>query len=208
MRDVSELERQLAEKDKEIAALRQQLQDEVGTLKRLIELTTMLNSTLNLGDLLRLIMTDAAELLRAETSLLALVDEETGEMIFEVATGTAAQEIVKHRNPPGRGITGWVVQNAQPALVDNPAEDPRFYREIDRATGLETRNILVVPLRVKDKVIGATAVINKLDAPSFSQKDLELAEALASQAAVAIDNARLYAGLTDALVTSRLSYRL
>jgi GAF domain-containing protein len=202
------LQSQLEQKDQEIAGLKRLLEEEVGTLNQLIQVTTMLNSTLNLSDLLQLIMTSAADLLHAETSSLMLVDEETGEMTFEVATGEPGQEVVKYRVPPGQGIAGWVVQNAQPLVIDNPAEDERFYDRLDKATGFETRNMLAVPLQVKDRVIGVVEVINKLDAPGFSQKDLELAVALTNQASVAIDNTRMYARLADAVVTSRLSYRL
>lgn len=208
MTDGNDLQTQLAEKDREITELRQQLQDEVGTLNQLIQVTTMLNSTLNLSDLLQLIMTSAAELLHAETSSLMLVDEETGELTFEVATGEPGQEVIKYRVPPGQGIAGFVVENAQPLVIDNPAEDPRFYDRLDKATGFETRNILAVPLMVKDRVIGVVEVINKMDAPNFSKKDMELAVALTNQASVAIDNTRMYARLADAVVTSRLSYRL
>jgi GAF domain-containing protein len=196
------------ELQQEIADLRRQLQEEVGTLNRLIQVTTQLNSTLNLSDLLQLIMQSAADLLHAETSSLMLVDEETQELTFEVATGEPGEEVVKYRVPPGQGIAGWVVENAQPLLIDNPGEDPRFYGQIDKSIGFETRNILAVPLMVKDRVIGVVEVINKLDAPGFTQKDLELAVALTNQASVAIDNTRMYARLADAVVTSRLSYRL
>jgi GAF domain-containing protein len=188
--------------------LRRRLEDEVGTLNRLIQVTTVLNSTLNLQDLLQLIMDSATDLLNAETSSLMLVDEETGELTFDVATGEPGREVVKYRVPPGQGIAGWVVQNAQPLQIDDPKSDPRFYDRIDKSINFETRNILAVPLQVKDRVIGVVEVINKKGAPSFTQKDTELATALTNQASVAIDNTRMYARLADAVVTSRLSYRL
>jgi GAF domain-containing protein len=188
--------------------LRRRLDEEVGTLNRLIQVTTMLNSTLNVQDLLQLIMNSASDLLNAETSSLMLVDEETGELTFDVATGESGQEVVKYRVPPGQGIAGWVVQNGQPLMIDDPKSDPRFYNRIDKSINFETRNILAVPLQVKDRVLGVVEVINKKDAPKFSQKDLELATALTNQASVAIDNTRMYARLADAVVTSRLSYRL
>jgi GAF domain-containing protein len=137
-----------------------------------------------------------------------LVDEETGELTFDVATGEPGREVVKYRVPPGQGIAGWVVQNAQPLQIDDPKSDPRFYDRIDKSINFETRNILAVPLQVKDRVIGVVEVINKKGAPSFTQKDTELATALTNQASVAIDNTRMYARLADAVVTSRLSYRL
>jgi GAF domain-containing protein len=208
MADIAELERQIAEKNTEIAELRRQLQDQVNVMKQLVEVTTSLNSTLNLGELLQLIMVSTAELLKAETSSLMLVDEETGELTFDVVTGDTAHDIVKQRVPPGRGIAGWVVEHGQPAIIDNPAADERFYRQIDDSTGFETRNMLAVPLAVKDHLIGVIEVINKVETSGFSQTDLELATALASQAAIAIDNAVMYARLADAVVESRQSYRL
>jgi GAF domain-containing protein len=99
------------------------------------------------------------------------------------------------------------VQNAESAIVDDPSSDPRFFGGSDERTGFETRSILAVPLRAKDRVIGVVEVINKREG-GFSQDDLRLAGALADQAGTAIDNARLYAKLADAVVTSRLSYRL
>jgi sigma-B regulation protein RsbU (phosphoserine phosphatase) len=195
-------------KDQEIAELRQRLDEELGTLNRLIQVTTLLNSTLNLSELLQLIMTSAAELLHAETSSLMLVDEDTNELTFEVATGQPGQEVIKYRVPPGQGIAGWVVQHGEPVVVDDPGQDSRFYDRLDKSTGFETKNLLAIPLQVKDRVIGVVEVINKLDGPKFTEKDLELATALTNQASVAIDNTRMYARLADAVVTSRLSYRL
>jgi sigma-B regulation protein RsbU (phosphoserine phosphatase) len=205
---LGEAEVPLTEKEQELAALRRQLQDERKTLDRLIEVTTQLNSTLDLHDLLELIMKAAAELLHAETSSLMLVDEETNELIFEVATGDPGQEAIMYRIPPGQGVAGWVAQNAQAVVVDNPAADARFYNRLDKATGFETKNILAVPMVARNRVIGVVEVINKIGAPGFNQHDLALAQALTSQAAVSIDNNRMHAQLADAVVMSRLSYRL
>jgi GAF domain-containing protein len=207
MADVAELEQQIAQKDREIAELRQRLSDEVGLRRQLIQVSTHLNSTPHLDDLLRLVITAATELLSSEGCALMLVDEETGELEFNIVAGERATEVVKHRVPAGHGIVGWVVQNAQPVIVNDPRQDPRFYAEIDRSLGNVTRNVLAVPLRVKDQIIGAIELINNTKG-AFDQKDLELAEALASQSAIAIDNAIMYARLADAVVTSRMSYRL
>jgi sigma-B regulation protein RsbU (phosphoserine phosphatase) len=194
------------DKDREIADLRSRLDAEVARLNRLVEITGAMNSTLKLEELLGLIMSSAAELLDAETSSLFLLDEETGELTVEVATGDPAEEVMKQRVPAGAGIAGWVVQNGQPLVVADPASDSRFYGGVDERTGFETHNILAAPLRTKERVIGAIEVINRRSG-SFEDRDVELATALASQAATAIDNARLYASLADAVVTSRMSYR-
>jgi len=197
----------MAGKDQEIAELKQQLEEEVGRLNRLVEVAAQLNSTLKLDELLSLIMNSASDLLGAETSSLLLLDDETGELTVEVATGEPGPAVEKQRVPPGVGIAGWVVENNEALVVDRPQEDARFYGGIDEKSGFETRNMLAVPLRTKERVIGAVEVINKREG-GFEDKDVSFATALASQAATAIDNARLYARLADAVVTSRLSYRL
>jgi GAF domain-containing protein len=196
----------MADKDQEIAELRRQLDEEVGRLNRLVDVAGQLNSTLKLEELLSLIMNSATELLDAETSSLLLLDDETGELTVEVATGEPAPAVEKQRIPSGVGIAGWVVENEAPLVVDSPKEDPRFYGGVDEKSGFETRNLLAVPLRTKERVIGAVEVINKREG-GFDDEDVKFASALANQAGTAIDNARLYARLADAVVTSRLSYR-
>jgi GAF domain-containing protein len=207
MADVADVERRLADTEKEVAELRQELDQEVGRLNRLLEVTTLLTSTLKLEEVLELILSSASDVLDAETSSLFLLDDDTGELSVVVATGQPAEEVVEQRVPAGEGIAGWVVANQEAADVADPASDERFYRGIDEKTGFETRNLLAAPLRTRERVIGVVEVINKRSG-TFSERDVELATALASHAAVAVDNARLYAGLADAVVTSRLSYRL
>ena len=109
--------------------------------------------------------------------------------------------------PPGKGIAGAVLESGEPTVVDDAKKDSRFYGVMDDATGFETHNMLALPLKVRDQAIGVVEVINKRDG-NFSEEDKALAGALANQAAIAIDNARLYAKLADAVVTSRMSYRL
>jgi sigma-B regulation protein RsbU (phosphoserine phosphatase) len=184
----------MAEKDREQA------------LERLLEISGLMNSTLKLDDLLQTIMSSATELTDAETSSLFLLDEEGSELTVEVATGEPGQEVLKQRVPAGQGVAGWVVENGKPLVVDNAREDPRFYRDIDAKTGFETRTILAVPMTTRERTIGCIEVINKRDG-TFGGDDERLATALANHAAIAIENARLYARLADAIVTSRMSYR-
>jgi GAF domain-containing protein len=181
--------------------------DEVGALKRIIEITALLNSTLNLDELLQLIMSSASELLGAETSSLLLLDEDSGDLVINVATGEPGAQVAQQRVPAGQGIAGWVMEHGEATIVGDAKADPRFYSGMDQAIGFETKNVLALPLRVRDQTIGVVEVINKRDG-AFDEHDQELAGALANQAAIAIDNARLYARLADAVVSSRMSYRL
>jgi phosphoserine phosphatase RsbU/P len=188
--------------------LERRLRAEVEVRKQLVDVAVRLSSTLNLEELLQLIMTSAADLLGAETSSLLLLDEDTNELVIEVATGDVGGQVVKRRVPAGAGIAGWTLSNRQPAVIHDPASDERFYKDVGEAVGFETRNLLAVPLLVKDRAVGVVEVINKKGDERFTERDVELANALASLAAVAVDNASLYAQLADAVVTARMSYRL
>jgi len=182
-------------------------QDEIQALRRIIEITGLLNSTLNLDELLQLIMNSASELLDAETSSLLLHDEDAGDLIIHVATGASGEQVSQQRVPAGKGIAGWVMEKGEAAVVENPKDDPRFFAGMDESTGFETKNILALPLKVRDRTVGVVEVINKREG-GFDDTDQQLASALANQAAIAIDNAQLYAKLADAVMTSRMSYRL
>jgi GAF domain-containing protein len=181
-------------------------QTDAATLERLLEISSLLNSTLKLDDLLGQIMSSATELTSAETSSLLLLDEEAGELTVEVATGAPGEAVERETVPAGEGIAGWVVEHGEPTVVSDPKSDPRFYGDIDEKSGFETKSILAVPMKTRERTIGVIEVINKREG-SFDDRDVKLATALANHAAIAVDNARLYARLADAVVTSRLSYR-
>jgi phosphoserine phosphatase RsbU/P len=184
------------------------LRQEVTARKQLVDVALQLNSALDSAKLLQLIMTAAAELLDAETSSLMLVDEDTNELVIEVATGSIGAKAEQQRIPIGAGIAGWTLATRQVAIVEDPASDDRFFPGVGEFLQYATRNLLAVPMLVKDRSIGVVEVINKRNNARFSERDAELAAALASLAAVAIDNVRLYAELANAVVTARMSYRL
>ncbi len=94
--------------------------------------------------------------------------------------------------PLDKSIAGWVVKEGEPLLIPDVRKDPRHYHQVDDMTKFSTRSILGVPLRVKDKVIGVLEVLNKIDDKEFTQDDVETLTILAAQAAIAIENARLF----------------
>jgi GAF domain-containing protein len=186
-----------------LTALERELSQEQRARQVLVAASIRLNSLHNLPDLLNAIIEAATDLLEAESGALMLLDEDTNELVFEVATGASGTVVEQLRMPADKGIAGWVLTHNEPAIVDHTASDPRFY-----LSGLSTRSLLAVPLQIRDTMIGVVEVVNKKNERVFTAWDQELALALAAQAAVAIDNARLYQKLADALVTSRMSYRL
>jgi GAF domain-containing protein len=179
---------------------------DAATLERLLEISSLLNSTLKLDELLGQIMSSATELTGAETSSLLLLDETDDDLTVVIATGAPGEAVERARVPAGQGIAGWVVEHGEPLVVDDPKSDQRFYGGIDEKSGFETKSILAVPMTTKDQTIGVIEVINKSEG-AFDERDVKVATALANQAAIAIENARLYSRLADAVVTSRMSYR-
>jgi len=173
----------------EIAALRRQ----VGDLTSLIEVSHVINSTLELTNLLTIIMDIAKSVMRCEASTLMLIDEATNELVFTVALGDKGGQIKeKFRLKMGQGIAGWVAEHEESLLVPEADKDPRFFRGADDATGFKTRSVLCVPLKVKARTTGILEAFNPTDRPCFTDEDRGLFEAFASQAAVAIENARMH----------------
>lgn len=172
---------------------------ESNILCSVMDLVETVNSSLNLVEVLALIMNHANRLTHSAASTLMLVEEKTGDLVFSVPTGPSADELVDIRIHRGQGIAGWVAEHDEPVIVTDAKRDPRFYAGIDKKTGFETKSILAVPLKAKNKLIGVLEVINKLDGTPFNEEDALLLSVFASSAAMAIENARLYDELRDCL---------
>lgn len=164
----------------------------------LYEVGQSLASTLDLQKLLNDTMELAADAMRAQASTLMLVDPQNANfLIFEVAHGTKGEQLQRFRMPKSEGVAGWVATHGTPVIVNSPDHDNRFNRKVDLRTGFLTRNILCVPMKMKGQVIGVLQVLNKSDDDGFDNEDLELLLTIASQAAVAVENARLYRNLRE-----------
>ncbi len=154
-----------------------------------------LASSLDLNQVLRDTIELTMVILDAEAATLFLLDEERQELVFAIPTGEKGEELKELRIAVGEGIAGWVVQTGQSELVNDVQNDPRFLRQVDSQTGFTTRNLLCVPLQYQGRIIGALETINKRSATGFTQEDLQWLTTLATQAAIAIENARLYESL-------------
>ena len=143
------------------------------------------------------------ELLDAEAGSLLLVDEQHNELVFEVTLGPAAPDLRGQRLPMNKGIVGAAAQTRRPQIVNEAQQDSRWLRDVDKSTAFSTRTLLAVPMIVKDKVIGVIELINKTTGDSFSPDDQNLLTAFATNAAVAVENARLFT-MTDQALASRL----
>jgi len=165
---------------------------QIARLELMLEISRSLNSTLNLRELLHSIMEVATQLTDTEAAGVLLLDKNTGELYFEAATGDREEEIGRISVPLEGSIAGWVAQHGEVLVIDNAQEDERHFGAIDSHTDFVTQNILGVPLKVHQKTIGVLEVVNKRQNSSFTNNDIDILNTLAAQAAVAIENARLF----------------
>ncbi len=172
-------------------------------LTTLNEVARQLTSTLELEPLLQNILHNAVNILNCEAGSLIMVDEHTRELVFRVTEGPVADSLINKRMPAGSGIVGRAVHTGEPVVINDVSDTPEWFSNNDQQTGFVTRTLLVVPLSFKETVMGVIEVINRRDGRPFSQEDQDLLMAFASQAAIAIENARLYT-LTDKALTDRV----
>ena len=158
----------------------------------LLKIIRTINSHLNLDKVLKSVMDVTTKAMQVEASSLVLIDEDTNELIFHVTEGEKAKIIKKIRMKAGEGIVGWVIQKEKPVLVNDVSKDKRFFKAADKTSGFITKSILCVPMCTADKCLGAIEVINKMDDEDFDEAGRIFLEAISSQAAIAIENAKLH----------------
>ncbi len=185
------------------ARLLQETERRARQLATLNEVARSLTSTLDSDPLLNRIMQSAVDILNCEAGSLLLIDDETGELIFEVVVSPVAVQLKGTRLKPGVGLVGKAVETREPVIVNDVMDSSEWHDDTDKETGFQTRSILVVPMLVQDRVLGVLEVMNKKDRLPFSYDDRELLTAFTGQAAVAIENARLYT-LTDQKLSVRV----
>lgn len=187
----------------EKARLYSQTEERAKQLATLNDVAQVITSTLDLDTLLQRVLESAVGILGCEAGSLFLVDEETNDSVLRVAVGPVAKDIIGIRVPAGRGIVGSAAESGLPVIVNDTTSDSRFFQKADSKTGFISRALMAVPLRVKDRAIGVLEVINKRSGALFSDDDTALLTAFGGQAAVAIENARLF-NLTDKALSARV----
>ena len=175
---------------------------ERSALGTLAEVGVALCGTLDLRDLLSMMVRRGAAGVDAELGSIMLLEETSGLLRWEVAVDQDTAPLEQLTVPVGQGISGSVAATGESVLVQDAQSDPRWRgRFYDDATGQTTRNILCVPIRGRFGVIGVMQVLNKRSG-SFTDEDRVLLEALSGMGGVAIENARLYGSL-ESQVTAR-----
>jgi len=159
--------------------------------RRLIDIARDLASTLDLDILLSRIVHAAAEISGAEAASILLYDDTSRQLHFQVSTNMDDDTRRGIIVPLNGSIAGWIVNNRQTVRITNAHDDPRFYSSVEEATGFSTESLLGIPLVTKNKIVGVLEAINKPKG-KFTDTDESMLLVLGAQAAVAIENARLF----------------
>lgn len=170
-----------------------QLKHRQSQLGALMNVGQMINSSLGLKRVLEEVMDSLIALMRAERGFLML-REANGELSVRIARGIAQINLDEETFKVSRTIVRRVTESGEPVLTTNAQEDPRFGGQVSIAA-YHLRSILCAPLKIKRDLIGVLYVDNRAHAGIFQESDLALISAFADQAAVAIENARLFENL-------------
>ncbi|MBU2575112.1 MAG: GAF domain-containing sensor histidine kinase [Elusimicrobia bacterium] len=165
------------------------------SLEMLVMVSRLLSSKLDISELLLTIMRLASRVVGAERASLYLLDEKAQELYFDVALGLP-EDVQKMRFKLGEGIAGTCAKEGRSLIINDVAADPRHAQKVDNKSGFVTRALLTCPMIIKGKVIGVVQAINKADG-DFSETDKNNFEAFASQAAIGIENSRLFATVKE-----------
>ncbi|MGD8458140.1 MAG: ATP-binding protein [Anaerolineales bacterium] len=158
---------------------------------RLLDISRDLSSTLDLDSLLFQIVKAAADLTDSRDASILLYNENNNELYFQASTDLDVRTMRGQSVPVEGSLAGAIVTARQPLVVMCAEDDPRHYEEIDEFVHYKTESLLGVPLVTNEKVVGVLEALNKREG-KFTQDDEQLLNALGSQAAVAIENTRLF----------------
>jgi adenylate cyclase len=167
-------------------------QIELTQLRALADTTALITSTLDVDEVLNQVMDTVIRLTGAERGYIMLKNKETGEMEFRIARGMAQEQLDNTEFIVSRTIVNRVAATGEPVLTDNASNDERFQGQ-ESIVGFALRSILAVPLITRSEIVGVVYCDNRILAGLFRTHEMNLLTAFADQAAVAIDNARLFA---------------
>ena len=167
-------------------------------LRRLVELSVILNSTLDLDALLQLITATATELLDCEAASILLYDEKDKRLFFAAATGSDPEELAKIPVPIENSLAGTIFRTSQHIIINNAEQDPRHYSLVSDNIQFNVKTLLGVPMPIKDRTVGVLEALNKREGV-FDEHDASVLAVTAAHAAIAINNARLLRATQKAL---------
>jgi len=177
-----------------------QTQKEIETL---VQLSSTINSSLDIAEVLKSAMRFVEELMDAEVSSIFEVDDAKNELFFRVVRGEGAYKAKEIRMKMGEGVAGWVASYRESVIVSDTERDKRFSTKVDSITGFKTKSIIALPIKNKGRLIGVLEVLNKRGGGPFTRDDLNLLTIAANQIGIALVNAKLYERLQEKFSLTR-----
>jgi len=184
-----------------------ELEQRIQQLKRLVELSVTLNSTLDLDTLLQLVTDTGVELLACQSASILLYDEKQPRLYFAAATGSDPKKLAQVPVPIEGSLAGTIFRTNRSIILNNAEQDPRHYPLVSEHLHLPVKTLVGVPMLIRDRVMGVLEAVNKREG-IFDERDETILSVIASHAAIAIENARLLASTRQALEKVRESDRL
>jgi diguanylate cyclase (GGDEF)-like protein len=165
------------------------------------DLAKTLTATLDLSEVLEIIMNKVKTLLRPQNWSLLLMEEDGRNLRFEIAVGQGAESLRGGRLKVGEGIAGWVAQSGESVLLEDARADRRFCSRFDEVSRFTTRSIICVPMTIGGRVVGVIELINRMEEMGFTDLDMRALETLAEYGAIAIQNAALFNRVQRLVIT-------
>ncbi len=170
--------------DKEIKA------DRIEKLEKILKLNKLLNQTNDFSELLNIILKETEKMFFVEGTSILLEDRETGDLLFHICTGSKKEKLLSLRMNRGEGVCGYVFESGKSLVENHPETSDFFSNKVDKESQFITRNLLCIPLTIKEKTIGVIELVNKKTG-EFTQDDVDFLTAIASQVSVTLERARL-----------------
>lgn len=174
----------------------QSIEKKVKDLNTLVEVSAIISSTLDLNDLIKLVMEKAKKVMDADACSILLYNRNTNKLEFEVAISEEEETSHQLKNKItldiGQGIAGWVAEKLESVLIEDAATDSRFYTGADKLTGFKTKSLIAAPLIGRGGLIGVAEILNPKHKDSFDDYDVDIFQTHCRNIAVAIENANFH----------------
>ncbi|MCM2359772.1 MAG: sensor domain-containing diguanylate cyclase [Geobacteraceae bacterium] len=174
-------------------------------LRALVEIGKALTSSLDLQEILNVIMEKVSLLLKPHSWSLLLVDEASGDLVYEIAVSPAAERLKGVRLTRGEGVAGWVAMHGESRLIPDIRADGQFPPVSGYNVSPPLRSVLCVPVKSKNRILGVVELVNTVQERCFDEADLTILSTIADYAAIAIENARYFQKVNELAITDGLT---
>lgn len=176
----------------EKARLMEETEQYVRQLAILNDLTRQLTSTLEVEELYKTILQSSVDMVKCEDARLIILEDKTQDLIYQAVIGNKSNELLLRKVPIDHDLIRESLRSRIPILINKKDSDKKLSEELNSFYARPIHSLMIIPMVLKNQVIGLIEMVNDQDGMSFTKNDQELISALAAQAAIALENARLY----------------